>query len=52
MAFVLRQTVSLQKSEGVQSAVSCKGKAGEVAGNGFSNDQLNLKTESVFLKST
>jgi len=44
MVFVLRQTGSLQKSEGVQSAVSCKGKAGEVAGNCSSNDRLNLRT--------
>jgi hypothetical protein len=45
MVFVLRQTGSLQKSEGVQSAVSCKGRAGEVVGNGSSNDRLNLRTE-------
>jgi len=38
MASVPRQTGSLLKSEGVQSAVSCKGKAGEVVGNGSSND--------------
>lgn len=45
MVFVLRQTGSLQKSEDVQSAVSCKGKAGEVVGNGSSNDRLNLRME-------
>ena len=43
--FVQRQTGSLRMLEGVQSAVSCRGKAGEVVGNGSSNDQLNLRTE-------
>jgi len=47
MVFVLMQTGSLQKSEGVQSAVSCKGKAGEAVGNGSSNGRLNLRTELV-----
>ena len=47
MVFVLRQTGSLQKSEGVQSTVSCGGKASELVGNSSSNDQLNLRTELV-----
>lgn len=45
MVFVRRQTESLQESEGVRSAVSYREKVGEVAENGSSNDQLNLRTE-------